>query len=196
MKNRIHIHKKGFHFVAAVVALALAFTGCNRSKQEDTKEVAEDHNDAKFDNAKEKDSQFLVMAAEINLEEIQLGKLAQNKSMMPEVKQLGKMMEESHTVALKKLETLAAQKQITIPTSLTDDGKDVYDKLMSKNGKDFDKAYCDGMVKGHKEAISKFEKESTDADDTDIRSWAAETIPVLRSHLDHAITCQKKCEKM
>jgi putative membrane protein len=115
---------------------------------------------------------------------------------MADVKELGKMMVTEHGKALIDLKALADKKQITIPASITEDGQEAYKKLADKKGKDFDKEYCDMMVQGHKEAIEKFEKASTDAVDADIRSWAASMVPSLRTHLDHAITCQQKCEKM
>jgi putative membrane protein len=92
-------------------------TACeNSTKVEDTKEIAEEHNDAKYDNtSKEKDAQFLVNAAEINLEENQLGLLAQQKSKTKIVIDLGKMMEESHLKLMAELTELAAKKIVTIP---------------------------------------------------------------------------------
>ena len=180
-----------------ISATLLGVSACENSKKaEDTKEVAEEHNEAKFDDtAKEKDAQFLVNAAEINLEEIALGQLAQKNSMMTDVKNLGEMMEKAHTKSLSELTGLAKKKIITIPTSATDDANDAYEKLSNKTGSDFDTKYCDMMVKGHKNAIELFEKASTQSDDTEIRDWAATMLPELRKHLDHAITCQKKCEK-
>ena len=185
-------------FFSTVFILIVTFTlpSCNESKTEDTKEVAKESNDAKFDNKKENDADFLVAAAGINLEEIQLGQLAQKISKMSDVKELGKMMEDEHTKAFKDLQALAAQKQITIPSALTDEGQDANKKLMNKTGKDFDKAYCDMMVNGHKDAIDKFKKASTDATDPDIRKLATSMLPALQTHLDHSIACQKKCEKM
>jgi len=184
-------------FAAAVFILTLTIIhSCNNSKPEDTKKVAEEHNEAKFDNAKEDDAKFLVSAAEINLEEIQLGKLAQSNSMNADVKSLGKMMETEHSKALADLQKLATKKQITIPSTLTDEGMSASKKLMDKKESKFDKEYCDMMVNGHKDAISKFEKASTNATDPEIRNWAASMLPTLRTHLDHSITCQKQCEKM
>ena len=52
------------------------------------------------------------------------------------------------------------------------------------------------MIAGHKGAIALFEKESTEAADTDIRQMAIATLPILHKHLDHAVACQKECEKM
>ena len=184
-----------------ILVLAAIVTSCNNAKPKDTKEVAEDLNDAKFDNSrqaeeKEADANFLVAAAEINLEEIQLGQLAQNKSAMAEVKDLGKMMESEHKNALHDLQALAAQKKISIPSTLTDNGKDANETLMKKSGADFDKEYCELMVSGHKKAIDKFQKASTDATDPDIRNWAIAMLPALRAHLGHAVDCLQKCQKM
>lgn len=52
--------------------------------------------------------------------------------------------------------------------------------------KTFDKEYCGKMVDEHKDAISLFEKASTNTTDTDIKAWATLTLQALRSHLDHA----------
>ncbi len=79
----------------------------------------------------------------------------------------------------------------------TDDSKavDAYQKLIDKPGRDFDKAYCDMMVDGHKKAVDRFESAAADSKDSDIRSWANSMLPILRSHLDHAMVCQAKCTK-
>lgn len=191
------IQFKAALFPTLICIMGLLATSCgNKTETEDTKEIAEEHNEAKFDNNKEFDSQFLVNAAEVNLEEIQLSQLAQQKCTMTEVKELGVMMEKAHTKASTDLTDLASKKMITIPTSLTDNGKNAYEKLNNKKGTNFDKEYCDMMVKGHKDAIDMFEKAETKCTDPDIKQWASNMLPELRTHLDHAITCQKKCENM
>lgn len=197
MKNRLNSIRTAF-YALSIAATGLALPSCsNSSKPEDSKEVAEEHNDAKFDEKKqEKDAQFLVEAAEINLEEIQLGQLAQTKSKNASVIALGKMMEDAHTKAMNDLKSLAEKKSITIPVALTEDGQDAYKKLSEKSEKDFNKDYCDMMVKGHEKAIDKFEKASTDCEDTDIKNWAGSMLPALREHLDHAKTCDDKMKKM
>lgn len=183
----------------ATLVGAFTFVSCNQnmdSKDTDSKEIAEDNNDAKLSDAKEDDADFLVSAAEINLEEIQLGQLAQKNSKMSDVIELGKMMEVDHTKAQKELQALATRKQIDIPSTLTDDGMDAYNKLKDKYGKDFDNDYCDMMVKGHKGAIDKFEKASNDTKDPDIKSWAETMLISLKAHLSHSEACQEKCEKL
>jgi putative membrane protein len=189
--NKVKTLLQGSTLFTAVILMI--FVACNQQRPEDTKDTAEDRNDAKFDeNKNEKDAKFLVDAAEIDLMEIQLGQLASTKATAADVKDLGKMMEEQHSKSLDNLKALAAKKTVSLPTSITDDGQDHYKKLADKNGNDFDKEFCDMMVDGHKDAISKFEKASTESNDAEIKDWAAATLPTLRNHLDHALTCQEK----
>lgn len=168
---------------------------CSSNNSEDSKEIAEDKNEEKFSGSKEDDAEYLVAAAEINLEEIKLGQLAQTKSTTPEVIALGKMMEKEHTKALEDLKSLANRKQISIPTTITEDGQDAYDKLADKSGKDFDEKYCDMMVNGHEKAIRKIENASDKSDDVDIKMWANTLLVSLRKHLDYSTDCQEKCEQ-
>lgn len=196
MKNQ-HVIKNSLIYSGILSITLFGMISCtNSQKTEDTKEMAEEHNEQKFDsNREEKDAQFLVNAAEIHLEEIQLSQIAQSNSTEPEVKKMGKIMESDHTKSLNDLKELASKKSITIPTSLTEDNKDAYKDLSNKSGEDFDKEYCEKMVEGHKKAIEKFEDASAKSEDAEIRAWAEASLPVLRSHLDHALTCQNKIEK-
>jgi putative membrane protein len=193
MKN----FKTVFIQATLIIAIIIGITSCGNNNSKDTKDVAEDHNDAKFDkNDNEKDAQFLVNAAEISIEEISLGQLAQQKGSANHVKELGKMMEESHTKSLAELTALAKTKSISLPTSKTDNVKEAYKNLNEKSGNDFGKEYSSMIVNGHKKAIELFEKASTDCTDPDIKAWAAATLPILRTHLDQAMICQKQCEKI
>lgn len=183
---------------AAVVTLSFGMQSCKQEpKQEDPKEVAEDENEAKFDDVnddKEKDSDYLVAAAEVDMKEIELGKLAQQKSTNPDVKALAKMMVDAHTKALADLKAAATTKNISIPESFTEKGQDAYKDLNDKTGHDFDKAYADKMVEGHEKMIEKMEKASEKATDPDIRMWAANMLPELRKHLEHSKMTKEKVD--
>jgi len=169
----------------------------NETKQEDPKEVAEDANEAKFDSIdnKEDDSEFLVDQAEVNLAEIEIGKLAQTKGVNPEVKKFGKMLVDDHTKAASEVSALAKTKNFTLPTSLTEEGQDEYKKLNEKSGADFDKKFADMMIDGHEKAIKKLEKASKDAKDPDVRTWASNNIAGLTAHLEHAKMLKQNLDK-
>lgn len=196
MKNITFLKKHIYHAVFASCFIMFASCNNNNQKPEDTKVVAEERNDEKFnDNNMERDAQFLVDAAEINLETIQLAKLAQQKGSSAHVKELGKMMENTHTKLQRDLTALAKSKMISIPTSPTDKAKDSYAKLDKKSGNDFDKTYADMVVDKHEDAIDIFENATTDSYDTDIKNWSISALSDLRTHLNHAIESQQKLDK-
>lgn len=179
--------------VAFVTTIFLVASCGNSQRPADTKVVAEEQNEERFDNNKnENDAKFLVNAAENDLKQIQLGQLAQQKGSTAQVKELGKIMEDAHTKSLNNLTALARSKTITIPTSATNDARDAFEDLSEKTGKDFDEAYYDLMVSEHKDAIDTFEKASADSQDSDIRNWATVSLTGLRTHLDHSMDYQER----
>ncbi|WMN10834.1 DUF4142 domain-containing protein [Marivirga salinae] len=186
---------KGAMLQLTLISAFLVFVSCeNEENQKGSKVIAEERNDRKFDTSEEnqKNAQFLVNAAEINLKEIQLGQLAQQNGQTLHVKELGKMMEEAHAKSQKDLMALAKSKTITIPSTPTEDSKETYLKLNDKSGNDFDKVYIDKMVSSHKDAIDLFEKKSQDINDSEIKTWAKVTLKELRKHLDQSIEYQEK----
>lgn len=140
------------------------------------------------------DSRFLMDAAEMQLEEISLGKLAQEKGNSANVKELGKMMEEDHSKSFSELSALAQSNSVSIPTSITEDSKGVQESLAEKTGSDFDKAFSDLIVEKHENAIAKFEKASSDSEDNEIRTWANGKLPGLKNHLKHAEDAREKSD--
>jgi putative membrane protein len=180
--------------VAGVMAISCN-NSTNNTKTEDNKKAAEERNDAKFDKQGEKDANFVTDVQDINLAEQNLSQLAESRGTSKNVKELGAMMQSAHKKAYDELASLAAKKNITVPAAMSKSAKDDYDKLNNKAGKDFDKEYADLMVKGHKDAIDKFEKATKNLTDPDLQAWAANTLPELRKHLDHAMNLQDALEK-
>jgi putative membrane protein len=174
---------------ALFLASLIAFSSCDTKKTEDTKEVAEDQNEAKFDNTDlEDDTEFAVAAADGGMMEVKLGELAATKASSAAVKDFAKSMVKDHSKANDELKALAQQKNITLPAALSDDKQKKYDDLAKKSGKDFDKAYASFMVEDHKEDVSEFEEAARDAKDPDIKAWAAGKVPTLQHHLEMAKT--------
>jgi putative membrane protein len=187
MKNKI----KSVLMVFSISTLT-SMSSC-MSKTVYTKEVAEELNEEKADNRKEeKDAQFLVDAAEINMIEIYLGELAEEKGSTSYIQALGKMIRENHQISLDRLTILARKKNITLPTTMTSAGNNAYTELNNKSGNDFDESYADLMVSNHEDAISLFEKIAKKGNDRDIRDWAKSEIPALQNHLEESQECRKK----
>ena len=134
--------------------------------------------------AAEPNAKFLTEAIQINLAEISVGQLAQEKGGSDEAKSFGKMLVDDHTASNSKATALASSKGVTPPTEPTPDDKNKHDELAKLSGGQFDREFAKAMTEGHEEAISKFEAASKG--DDDIAKFAQETLPTLRKHLKTA----------
>lgn len=181
----------------AFFATILLFSSCGYNQNpSDTKPIGDEQNEPAFDtDMQEKDAKFIYSAAEANLKEIHLGQLAQQKGSVAHVKELGEMMETAHTILQNELIALARINAIIIPASPTEGAQEAYRELNEKSGNDFDRAYADMMVSGHKDSVAAFEEAAVESYDKGIKSWAINTLPDMRSHLEHSITCQRECDK-
>ncbi len=181
--------------MGTIVAVT-GLTSCN-NKPDDAKEAAEDRNEEVMDDRKgEKDAQFLVEAADINLMEVHMGRMGTAQATMPDVKEFGKKMEMDHQKAFDELSGLAASKNIAIPSTVTDETMKDHQNLAEKTGYDFDRAFMNDMVDSHEKAVNKFEKAADDCEDPEIKAWAAKMLPELSAHLDAAKMLKEKVKDM
>jgi putative membrane protein len=130
------------------------------------------------------DETFIKKAAQGGMAEVELGKLAEQKSTNPEVKSFAARMVRDHSAADRKLTALAASKGVELPSGKGMGNDATYLKLKVLSGKSFDKAYVNAMVDDHKEDVADFEKQSNEAQDPDVKMFATKTLPTLKSHLD------------
>lgn len=132
-----------------------------------------------------KDMEFVTKAAAGGLYEVEAGKLAQSKGQNAGVKSFGEMLVKDHSTANEELKALAGKKGIQLPAALPQDKQKRLDKLAQ--AKKFDKEFVDEVgMDDHKKDISMFEKASKDADDPELRAFAAKTLPTLKAHREHA----------
>lgn len=129
------------------------------------------------------DSKFIKEAAVGGMEEVTLGQLAAQKATDPDVKNFGQKMVDDHSKANDQLKQLATQKGVTVASALPPSKQKDVDKLNKLSGAAFDKAYVSMMVQDHKKDVAEFQKESTKAKDTDVKGFAANTLPTLQDHL-------------
>jgi putative membrane protein len=140
------------------------------------------------------DPTFLMTAASSNLLEIQMGQMAAQKSANADVKRFGQMMVDHHTKATQQLQTVAAPLGVTLPQTMMPVHQAMADRLTSKSGKAFDEDYMDAMEVAHKMDIAMFEAKSGTAQAPAVKSFAAKTLPMLRSHHTMANEIEKKVD--
>lgn len=186
-----------------LLALSLAagawmFTACGqKDKPEDTKEVAEEQNEAKFEDTEiENDTEWAVAVADLGMLEVEASKLALERATTPAVKDFAQTMVTDHTKANEELKAAASQKNISLPAALSDKSQKKLNDLREKSGKDFEDAYTDCMVKDHKEAVDKFKKQAEKGEDADLKSWAAGKVATLEHHLEMAKATEKTVDEI
>jgi putative membrane protein len=130
------------------------------------------------------DAKFATAAANGGLAEVALGKLASQKSTNDQVKNFAEMMVKDHSKANDELMAIAKTKNITLPAAPDADHQKKMDDLSKLSGKDFDKAYVDAMVDGHKKTLSLMQDAAKNCKDADLKAFAAKTAPVVQMHLD------------
>jgi putative membrane protein len=175
---------------------------CKNRSNEDSVKIAKELNKDKADTGsniamnkdtvaatmavEKREADFVVEVANGNMIEVQLGGLAETKSVNDRVKTFAKMMVKDHMKISKDLQKIATAKNITLPQALSNEAKKDIDRLSNKDKKDFDRSYMNMMVADHRKDISKFEKAAKDCQDPELKNFIMQTLPILRKHLDAA----------
>lgn len=183
MKTRI------LPIVFAMIVSAFIISCGNQSNQNnagDNDTLSMNNGDDGMNNDQEKDNDFVEEAAISGLMEVELGKYVEANATNPRVKNFASMMVRDHTKANEELKTIAAQKNITVPTMLDEKHMDKMNKLKEKRGAELDKEYMDEMVDDHEKDTDKFKRHAEDGNDPDLKAFAAKTLPVLLMHQDSA----------
>ena len=132
------------------------------------------------------DKAFAEKAAIGGMAEVQMGKMAQQKGSSDQVKQFGARMVDDHSKANDELKQIASAKGIALPTDLDAKHKSKMDKMEKLSGAQFDRAYMDEMVADHKQDVAEFKKQASSGKDSDLKAFAAKTLPTLEDHLKMA----------
>ncbi|MDQ6800004.1 MAG: DUF4142 domain-containing protein [Acidobacteriota bacterium] len=187
--------RRNWIFLFAIVSL-IAF-GCNKSETA-TSDTATTTSTFATDTSSttsttgtsasvsDADKTFMAKAAQGGMAEVALGQMASTKAASNDVKDFGNRMVNDHGKANDELKQLASSKGVTLPADLDAESKKASDALSKKTGKAFDKDYISDMVKDHEKDVAEFQKESSSAQDPDLKNWVTKTLPTLQDHLKMA----------
>lgn len=141
------------------------------------------------------DKDFLENAAQSGHAEIEGSKMAQSKAMSAEVKAFAQQMIEDHTRVSEELTALAKSKGYTPPTEPSIVQRTKL-KALSAMDDGFDESYADQIgVEAHEDAVELFKEAAAEAEDPDIKAFAAKTLPGLEKHLEMARNLKTKVDK-
>lgn len=186
--NPTPIIMKKIFFLLCVPACLLACNNSDKNKTgNDTGIIpGSDTSGSAKNGINDMDRDFARKVSMANMAEAEAGATAQRRGHSAAVKEYGKMMEDHHTAAQSELKGLASRYGLQVPDMPDSTQKLNSQKLNGMQGKTFDEAYIQMMVKDHREAISLFEIETNNGGHRDIKDFASRTLPILRMHLQKA----------
>jgi putative membrane protein len=103
------------------------------------------------------DQDFVHDAAIAGMAEIDMARMALDRSRDANVKKFAQMMIDDHTKAGNDLKSVAMRHRIEVPAQVDDDHRDKAEALGKKSGAEFDQAYAEAMVDGHQDLVDKLE---------------------------------------
>jgi putative membrane protein len=119
--------------------------------------------------------------------EVRLGRLAQERAASADVRAFGGTMVEDHTMAGTELKRIATSHNVAPSADDRDDHDDLFDRLSTLTGAEFDRAYMDAMVDDHDKTVDALEDKAGDDDEhADVKNWATKTLPTVKEHLQRA----------
>ena len=130
---------------------------------------------------------FVKLVAISDMFEIESSKSATQKGDAA-IKAFANQMITDHTKTSADLKTLVSsgKVQAELPMQPDQAHQAKLEKLRSLTGADFNNQYRSDQIEAHKEAVSLFERYSKGGDNSDLKAWAAATLPTLQGHLKMA----------
>jgi len=129
------------------------------------------------------DKHFVREAIEGSTTEVQLGKLAAEKSPSADVRDFGQKMVDDHTKLGNQMREVARQVGVTPSVGISVGGKALETALKMFSGETFDKAYLKVMVKDHQEDVEALTHEANLGTSPVVRDAAKEELEVVSAHL-------------
>ncbi len=139
------------------------------------------------DTLNETDAAFIKNAAASGTAEVKVADLGTKKAVRSDVKAFAETVLADHTKVNAELKTLARAKSVELPSGTEDTHGSAHSNLEKLRGAEFDDGFLDHMVAGHKKGVSNFDEASKSATDSEVKAFAAKTLPALRSHLETAM---------
>lgn len=120
--------------------------------------------------------------------EVDLGKLAEQRSSVANIDRFGQKMVKDHGDANSKLASLARSAKVELPKELDAEHIAAKGELQALNGAEFDRRYVESQIKDHQKAAQLLIHEIGSGQHVGVRQFAADTLPGVMEHLEMAQT--------
>jgi len=146
------------------------------------------------------DQMFVHDTLEGSEAQVEMSKLAQQKSSSSDIQQFGQKMVQIHTELSNQMEPAAKQLGVSAPKEPSKKDKKEIERLQALSGPDFDTAYLQAMAKQQQHDLKEFKDEAQSGQNPNIQQAAKQDEPVLNEHYQvleklaqaHSVTLESK----
>lgn len=132
------------------------------------------------------DINFATEAAQGGISEVKMGKLGRDRAQNANVKKYAEVLISDHEKANNSLKNIAENEKIELPKDTSKSQQEHYSLLEGFDSSKFDKNFIGHMIADHKKAIELFETQVQRGSNPKLKSFASETLPTLKAHLEKA----------
>jgi putative membrane protein len=129
---------------------------------------------------------FIIRAGYFNAAEIEFSKVAINRAQDERVKAFAQKLYDEHTAAQNELIELGAKKGLYVPQGLSERDIETLEDLQEKKADKFDEFFTDQQESYLKIHEDDYKDEADDADDQDVKNYAAKYYPVIAANQNTA----------
>ena len=160
--------------------------GSQMGKQSDQGQSMYEAAKAELQKISKDPQEFIQHAYQNNLTEIQLGQLAQQKGQSQDIKQFGQQLAQNQQTLNDQITKLAADKNIQLSKQLDARHQKVLDHFQALAEGDFDKHFTGEQIMAHRRDVALYQSASQGNTDSDVKSFAQNSLPTLREQLQLA----------
>lgn len=164
-----------------ILLLCMLATACMPTNL--TYSDALERNSRKLDTDEERrDAEFLVDAADYNLLLKELSEQAATKGYARMITDFASQNEEDHRIMGERLQSLGRSKKIALPAQISDRHTGMIRDMEQADRTNVDRVYLNTIELLHERLIRLYETAALNANDAEIRSYAAAQLDIIRSH--------------
>jgi putative membrane protein len=147
---------------------------------------------AASDKAGQAATEFIQKAAQVNLAEIELGKLGAKQGHHSSVKDFAENMRYDHQKGYDDLKPIAQQLGITLAEAKDRRHEQALQKLRGLSGEEFDQEFLTHTLREHVKTAKEFEQASREIQQERVKAYADKILSDIDDHLEHAERLAKR----
>jgi putative membrane protein len=165
-----------------------ALAACNNNPSTPQEQPKADTGRQSNQNTAAGDRKFLSDAAEGSMMEVVMGQYASGHATDQRLKDYGVLVAVQQKQMLAQVRKMAEVRKVDLPDTVNDEHLKILLFLTPRGGNIFDSTYMSESIRHQKELSALYDDMIKTANDTELKTYASQTMPLIMNHLLRLIT--------